>query len=165
MGERVIGNDVERFWSYVVKGPEADDCWLWTGAISDDGYGRFWIKRDGGQQAVRPQRFAFQLITGDELPSNVLLLHSCDIPICVHAATDAAESHVWPGSHRANMLDRAQKGRHENGWTSLRFRGAPRAERVQRSRDLRAVILDHGWNPERMSAALAGVEGTHPRLF
>jgi hypothetical protein len=161
----VITDEHERFWSYVVKGPLPGDCWLWTGAISDDAYGRFWVKRDHGQQAVRPQRYAFQLLTGTELPSTVLLLHSCDIPICVHASADAAESHVWPGTHRANMLDRAQKGRHVNGWSSLRFRGAPRAERTQRSRDLRAVILDHGWNPERMSAALAGVEETHPRLF
>ncbi|WP_420367101.1 hypothetical protein [Curtobacterium sp. L1-20] len=31
----------ERFWSHVVKGPAPADCWIWTGAIGDDGYGRF----------------------------------------------------------------------------------------------------------------------------
>ena len=26
-------SDVERFYSYVLKGPEPDSCWLWLGAI------------------------------------------------------------------------------------------------------------------------------------
>lgn len=30
----------ERFFSYVVKGEETHHCWIWTGAIGDDGYGR-----------------------------------------------------------------------------------------------------------------------------
>lgn len=158
-------DEAARFWSHVVKGPEIDDCWLWTGAIGDDGYGRFWVKRNDAQLVVRPQRYAYQLVTGTLLPSTVPLLHSCDIPICAHAAADAAESHVWPGTHTVNMLDRAQKGRHENGWSALRLWSAPRAERAQRSRDLRTVILAHGWDRERMSAALAGVGETHPRLF
>lgn len=33
--------DVERFWTHVVKGPRETDCWIWTGAIADDGYGQY----------------------------------------------------------------------------------------------------------------------------
>jgi hypothetical protein len=160
----VSRTEVERFWSFVVKGPEPDDCWFWTGAISDDGYGRFWIKRDGGQLAVRPQRYAWELVTGTALPSSTLLLHSCDIPICVHADIDLDLSHVAPGTYRQNMLDRSQRGRYRNRAT-LRLGDLPRQVRVQRSLDLRAVILEHGWQPELISAALLGVELTHPRLF
>ena len=94
-----------------------------------------------------------------------MLLHSCDIPICVHADANLQRSHVAPGTARQNMRDCVQKGRHENGSTSWRPAGQSRQERVQRSRDLRAVILEYGWVPERISAALAGVEETHPRLF
>jgi hypothetical protein len=155
----------ERFWSHVVKGPAAGDCWIWTGAIADDGYGRFWTKDGDGQKVYRPQRFAYQLDTGKALPSSVLLLHSCDVPICVHAVTDPAESHLTEGTHQMNMLDRVQKNRHANKWSAWRFNGLAREERAQRSRDLRDVILTHGWDPERMSAALAGVEESHPRLF
>lgn len=87
----------DRFWRYVVKGPAADDCWLWTGAVSDDGYGRFWIKQDGGRQrAVRPQRYAYEEATGVALPSSTLLLHGCDVPLCVHADVDPELSHVTP---------------------------------------------------------------------
>lgn len=32
--------EVARFFSRVVAGPGRQDCWLWTGAIGDDGYGR-----------------------------------------------------------------------------------------------------------------------------
>jgi len=62
-------------------------------------------------------------------------------------------------------LDRTQKNRHSNRWSAWRFNGLAKAERAQRSRDLRDVILTHGWDVERMSAALAGVEENHPRLF
>jgi len=106
----------DRFWGYVVKGPAPDDCWLWTGAVSDDGYGRFWTKPVGGRQrAVRPQRYAFEEVTGAALPSTTLLLHACDVPLCVHADADPERSHVSPGTHRDNMLDRAQKGATETG--------------------------------------------------
>lgn len=157
--------ELERFWSHVVKGPRQDDCWIWTGAVSDDGYGRFWTKAGDDQKVVRPQRYAHQLATGIELPESVLLLHSCDVPICVHAVADPAESHVMEGSHRSNMLARGQKNRHANRWSTWRFNGLARVERVQRSRDLRNAVRDHGWDPERISAALAGVEESHPRLF
>lgn len=50
-----------RFWSHVLRGPHAVSCWMWTGAIGDDGYGRFWIHDDTApkqQRAVRPHRWA-----------------------------------------------------------------------------------------------------------
>ncbi|ASD24225.1 hypothetical protein B7495_18245 (plasmid) [Cryobacterium sp. LW097] len=157
--------EVERFGSHVVKGPATDDCWIWTGAIADDGYGRFWTKDGDDQKVYRPQRFTYQLDTGKALPSSVLLPHSCDVPICVHTVRDAAESYLSEDTNKTNMLDRAQKNRHANRWPAWQFNGLAREEGAQRSRDLRDVILTHGWDPERMSAALAGVEETHPRLF
>jgi hypothetical protein len=45
----------EHFWSHVVQGPAPADCWIWTGAVGDDGYGRFWVPQPGGgQRAMRP---------------------------------------------------------------------------------------------------------------
>jgi hypothetical protein len=117
------------------------------------------------QKVVRPQRYAYELATGKSIPSEVMVLHSCDVPTCVHVDTDPLLSHVREGSSRDNMLDRTQRNRHANQWSAWRFRGLGGNERGQRSRALRAVILDHGWDPERMSAVLAGVEETHPRLF
>ena len=36
-----------RFWEKVIKGPGPSACWIWTGAIGDDGYGRFWTQTTG----------------------------------------------------------------------------------------------------------------------
>lgn len=57
-------SDSERFWSYVVKGPNPEDCWLWAGAVADDGYGRFSVTTNGSRRAVRPHRFAYEELTG-----------------------------------------------------------------------------------------------------
>lgn len=35
----VHAGEVVRFWVKVVRGPGPLDCWIWTGAIADDGYG------------------------------------------------------------------------------------------------------------------------------
>ena len=59
----------ERFWSHVVKGPDPDSCWLWTGAVADDGYGRFWIgPGKAARRVVRAQRYAYTAITGLPVP-------------------------------------------------------------------------------------------------
>jgi hypothetical protein len=101
----------DRFWDKVIKGPRPHDCWLWTGAVSDDGYGRYWIGTVQGQKAMRPQRYAHEILTDEELPSHVLLMHSCDIPLCVRA-TGGEDTHLVPGTRAENLLDRSQKRRH-----------------------------------------------------
>jgi hypothetical protein len=161
----MLRTESARFWSHVVKGPELDDCWIWAGAISDDGYGRFWVTRDGVQKAVRPQRYAFEEVTGQILTPAVQLLHWCDNPLCVHATTDPARSHVTPGTNRTNMIDRAQKDRTINAHTALYGSRTSRAIRVQRSYTVRAVVVEFGWDRARIAAALAGVEADHPHLF
>lgn len=155
---------VDRFWSYVVKGPALADCWLWTGAVADDGYGRFWTaKPGGGQRTMRPQRFAWRELSGEDLPSSVLLLHSCDIPLCVHVDVDVRLSHLRPGTSLENQADAARRGRHENRFTVERFATLPRVERARRSRALRDAVRDFGWDRDRISAALAGAsEGAEP---
>jgi hypothetical protein len=154
-----------RFWSHVVKGPEVDDCWIWSGAISDDGYGRFWITRDGRQKVVRPQRYAFEEATGTTLPPDAQVLHRCDNPLCVHGDSDPERSHVSVGSNRTNMIDREQKHRTTNGHSALYGSRQSRALRVERSYALRKAVTEYGWDRDRIAAALAGVEPDHPHLF
>ncbi len=65
---QLTADEVDRFWSRVVKGPRETDCWLWAGggtaAIGDDGYGRFWVSREGRQRVLRPHRVAWALAEG-----------------------------------------------------------------------------------------------------
>ncbi|WIB62071.1 hypothetical protein DEJ13_17940 (plasmid) [Curtobacterium sp. MCLR17_007] len=156
----------DRFWSHVVKGPNRSDCWIWTGAIGDDGYGRFWLPQpDGGQRAMRPQRWLYEHLTGVALLPDVLLLHACDVPLCVHVDVDEAVSHLAPGTHRGNMLERVRRGRHRNEWTTLRTSGLPRSERVRLSRELREAFREHGWDAAAVRACRTGIASDTPTLW
>ena len=153
-----------RFWNKVVKGPRPDDCWLWTGAVADDGYGRFTLNADGRTQAVRPHRFAFHLV--HEVPLNAFgdLMHRWDVPICVRV-TAGLDTHLEPGTNRENMADRRSKRRDANG-SMFRWRGLSRDLFVDRSRLLRDEVRIYGWSrEERIRALIAGADPDAPTLF
>lgn len=144
----------QRFWAKVIK---TDYCWIWSNAISDDGYGRFAL-HDGPGGMVRPHRFSFAMaheLEMSELPEEVM--HACDVPICVNP------DHLIDGDHQANMLDRQRKGRDSN--MSLYFRGQSKKVLAARSRALQAEVITHGWQPHRISAILADQDPEAPTLF
>ncbi len=154
--------ELARFHGHVLRGPTATDCWFWTGAIADDGYGRFWVRRDGRQRAVRPHRHLFEHVHGVSLLPAEQLMHECDIPICVRV-TDDATTHLSVGSNGANMRDREQK--HRAGRDALHMRGLSRKQLAGRSRALRAVLLERGFDRGGIAAVLADVPLYHPTLF
>lgn len=158
--------DVERLWKYVVKGPDADDCWIWTGAVGDDGYGRFWTAGDGTRQrTMRPQRFLYRHLTGIDLPPETMLLHRCDVPLCVHVDVDPNVSHLRIGGAVDNQRDAAHAGRQRNRFTIETYASLPRADRVARSRRLRDTVREHGWNPQLIARALSDAGTEHPTLW
>ena len=152
------GGGDSRFWSKVLKGPGPDDHWLWTGAVADDGYGRYFLKTGDRETSVRPQRYAWEDATGTPLEPETVLRHQCNVPICVRP------DHLLPGTRRQNMLDRAWDGRHANG-ASWRWRGIPRELFAERSRALRDAALEHGWNPDILRPLLSGTHPDAPILF
>lgn len=144
----------QRFWEKVIK---TERCWIWSNAISDDGYGRFML-HDGPRGMVRPHRYSFALANDlemDELPEEVM--HACDVPICVNP------DHLIDGDHQKNMLDRLSKGRDSN--MSIYFRGQSKNVLAARSRALQAEVQAHGWQPNRISAILADQDPEAPTLF
>lgn len=151
-----------RFIAKVVQGPGEKDCWLWVGAIADDGYGRFSIRRDGREKMVRPHRFLYEHITGQDLTPDVELLHTCDVPICVRVTADA-DTHLLAADHSTNMRDRERKGR--AGRHQVGMRGLSRRQLAIRSRTLRDVVLTMGWNREAIAAVIAGAGPGQPTLF
>ena len=155
--------ETDRFWEKVIKGPRPGDCWIWTGAVGDDGYGRFWVTRDGGQRALRPQRFAYEHLTGETLHPDIVLMHDCDVPLCVHVTT-GTDSHLISGTQELNMLDRARKGRHANA-SSFRWRGIGRTQFHAQSLTLRTALLEHGWNERIIRPLLTGIDPEAPTLF
>lgn len=73
------------WWQKVARGGP-DECWPWTGFVSDDnGYGQFW----DGKRLVRAHRFGYEMAHGP-IPDGLVIDHTChngsgctDVP-CEH---------------------------------------------------------------------------------
>jgi HNH endonuclease len=87
------------FWSKVIRS-EGDGCWIWTGAMSGDGYGQLGVLgwRTGAH------RFSYELTNG-AIESGLRVLHRCDNPPCVRP------NHLFVGTQADNVLDMVSKGR------------------------------------------------------
>jgi hypothetical protein len=86
---------LRRFWNKVDKS-DVNGCWVWTGAIKDDGYGGFMVR--GGFK--RAHRLALEFELGD-LPRNRLALHKCNNRRCVRVHPE----HVYVGTYADNVSD------------------------------------------------------------
>lgn len=158
--------DAQRFAGKVLRGPGERDCWVWVGAIGDDGYGRFWTRReDGSQQVIRAHRFAFaQLMDDPALLDNAEVCHTCDNPLCVRAETGSG-SHLYLGDRAQNMRDRADRGRGNTQHGAQLYRTQTRAERARRSRALRAHVLAHGYDAEAIATILGDLSAGQRTLW
>jgi HNH endonuclease len=94
----------ERFWSKVDR-KGIDECWEWTGARLEKGYGAFSLSHT---EQVRAHRFAYELLNGRIGPDQVVL-HQCDNPPCCNPF------HLSAGSPQDNVNDRDAKGRQARG--------------------------------------------------
>jgi hypothetical protein len=88
---------VLRFWSKVQK---SDDCWIWTGSKTGEGYGSLRV----GARTVGTHRFSWVIENGS-IPKGLSVLHRCDNPSCVRP------SHLFLGTQKDNMQDCMAKGR------------------------------------------------------
>ncbi|GAC1368626.1 MAG: hypothetical protein NVS3B25_21360 [Hymenobacter sp.] len=86
-------------------GPNGD-CWRWTGAITNKGYGNFW----NGTKQTPAHRYAWETEHGP-MPDHLFACHSCDERGCVNPA------HIFAGSAKDNTQDMIAKGRKKtNGY-------------------------------------------------
>ena len=155
-------DEIARFRNRIVAGPLESDCWVWAGALSDDGYGVFRIRRDGVRRVVRSSRYALALSLGGKvLEPTLFALHTCDNPVCARTVSlidveRGVAEHVVGGSQRDNM-ERMVRMRRGGGRPAIVARGAGVAARSERSRAIRAAVAD-GWDADRVSAALLGTK-------
>ena len=89
---------VDVFWSRVDVGGD-DECWLWTGAHNQNGYGRF---RANGTVALS-HRVAYEIEYGP-IPDGLVVRHACDTKACCNP------QHLIVGTNHDNMRDAIDRG-------------------------------------------------------
>lgn len=96
----------ERFWAKVDKrGP--GQCWLWTGALNENGYGVF--NPDGRHSGPTVKAHRFVLGLTSPAFKAVLVRHACDNPPCVNPA------HLSTGTYADNAADMVSRDRQARG--------------------------------------------------
>jgi hypothetical protein len=78
-----------RFWSKVAS---QGDCWVWFGALNDDGYGVIW----DGTRLVYAHRLMYRWAFG-EVPVGLTIDHLCRVRACVNPI------HLEPVTNRENI--------------------------------------------------------------
>lgn len=132
---------MDRFWSHVVR-PEWTDCWIWTGALSDQGHGRFWVTSD---RVVIADRLSWVWANRDR-PVPEVVTHDCDSPPCQN-----------PGHLRAG--DRSSNGREY--WARVGLPGSPLNDRRgarKRAEALRRAALSGGSLGEALEPGLSQLD-------
>ena len=87
-------SDVTRLRSYIVQ---TSACWIWMGALSTDGYGRFGFTdtQTGERRTVTPHRAAAELVLGPA-PEGSTHLHDCDVRLCCRVGSVTSGSGPKP---------------------------------------------------------------------
>ena len=93
-----------RFWTKV---DQSGECWLWTAATNEHGYGMFSVGGRAGRMMLAP-RVAWELTSGP-IPDGLHIRHQCDTPACVRP------DHLLLGTPAQNTADKVSRGRQAKG--------------------------------------------------
>lgn len=124
---RLVEPLADRFWRKVNK---TEDCWLWTGGATREGYGAIW-SGPGGRRLMA-HRVAWELLRGP-IPEGLHIDHLCRRPPCVNP------DHLEPVTPSVN--------------TARGYSGPIRAA-AQLARN--ACIRGHEYTPENTSINVRG---------
>lgn len=125
------------------KSAGADGCWLYTGGLNRDGYGRISF----AHTPLRAHRVAWIVAYGP-VPDGKHVCHACDNRACVNPR------HLWLGDHDANMADLKRKGRR---LSSPLIRGERNGRSMVTEHEVRLIRAD-----KRPQAQVAADYNIHP---
>lgn len=110
-GTRKYPTFLDRLMAHTVILPWSG-CYIYMGSITESGYVKITIKKEGKARSVYVHRAAYEayhnirLPTGRENP----LRHTCHIGCCWRP------DHLIPGTVKQNVQDNIKRGTHANGW-------------------------------------------------
>lgn len=100
----------DRLWSRVLKGAD-DDCWLWVGCLSTDGYGK--IGEGGasasGSKSLFVHRVVYEMVIGT-IPDGYEVDHLCHTKECGKTGKECLHrrcvnpAHLSAVTHRDNSI-------------------------------------------------------------
>src|SRR5215468_9224044 len=106
-----------KFEAFIDRSFHPMGCWIWTGCMSylnmdrdsnNPAY-RYGCVMNGLHLKFPVARISWVLHHNQEWPTGFLACHSCDNRRCVNP------DHIWVGTHKQNMQDRAVKGLGRSG--------------------------------------------------
>lgn len=135
---------------------KSGDCWVWTGALGHNGYGR--SKYQGASHSAH--RLIYQIDVGP-IPKGLQVCHECDNRRCVRP------SHLFLGSSLINIRDKVQKNRQAKG---TRIHSAKlsdfqasqiRRDRVQESLSYNQLASKYGISQKSIRNIISGKTWKH----
>lgn len=98
--------NIEDFWSRVSK---SAGCWMWTGRLTDKGYGLARYTIDGKRHGIRAHRLAYELEHG-KVDADMQVDHLCHTRACVNP------DHLRVATHKQNQENLAgAQARNQSG--------------------------------------------------
>lgn len=86
-----------------------DQCWIWSGAVSTEGYGTWRFSVGPNDRRTVLVHRAMFMITNGPLSNQEIVRHTCHVRSCYNP------SHLRSGSHEDNVMDRVMAQRSAQG--------------------------------------------------
>lgn len=131
--------DGQRFMRHVARHPaEQSGCWLWTGSLTTNGYGRFHV----GGKRIRAHRWSIVNLGGRPIPAGRVVDHLCDVRQCVnpdHLAVVSSRHNTLRGTSASAVNARKLQcpAGHPYDWTGARGQRRCRACHRTKKREVR----------------------------
>lgn len=130
------------------KQANAPHCWLWTGDIGKNGYGR--LQREG--KVIYAHRAMYEAARGP-IPSKMLVCHTCDVRACIRP------DHLFIGTVADNSADCVTKERQARKLTTRQAMSVK--ARCLTGETFVSIAADFGVTPQAIRAIGIGKNWRH----